>query len=161
MAMQSRLGSLDTSHNVHKETNSEPSANEYELERDRRKKALHDRVELALVESGFGEAAKLRDKFSADWSKGTPAAKTSQPRQRRKRAAATLQTERRRSARNLVKKADVQPATSASEGCGKQVCCRVHAEIIGRLVLKQSRVCDYVYPNQRVLRKHKRCRVKF
>ena len=122
MATHSRLTSPETSHHAHRQSDSEPSANLYELERERRKKALHDRVELALLEAGFGEAAKLRGLFTGERSTATPAAQTSQPRKRRKRLAATLQQERRRSARNLVKKNYIQPTTSTSEVCGKKVC---------------------------------------
>ena len=122
MAADSRLASPETSHHAHRQTGCEPSANLYELERERRKKALHDRVELALLESGFGEAAKLRGLFTGERSTVALVAQTSQPRKRRKRAAATLQQELRRSTRNLVKKNYVQPTTSTSKGCGKKVC---------------------------------------
>ena len=38
----------------------------YEEQRNRRKKALHDEVQRALVDSGFGEAAQLRPLFSGE-----------------------------------------------------------------------------------------------
>ena len=129
MAAHSRHTSPETSHHAHTQTDSEPSPNVYEQERERRKKALHDRVELALLEFGFGETAKLRGLFTGERSTVNLLAQTSQPRKRRKRGAATPQQERRRSARNVVKKNYVPPATSPSEGCGKKVCYAVHPEM--------------------------------
>ena len=106
---------------VHRETDSQPSPNEYELERDRRKKALHDRVELALVQSGFGEAAKLRCAFSGERTSETPATESSRACRRRARVGTTLGQERRRSARNFGKIGVALIPTSASEGAVKKV----------------------------------------
>ena len=36
----------------------------YEVQRNRRKKLLHDEVQKALIDSGFGEAAELRPLFT-------------------------------------------------------------------------------------------------
>jgi hypothetical protein len=121
MVVQSRRASRSTSNDVHKEPNSQPSVNEYELEWDHRKKALHDRVELALIESRFGEAAKLRSAFNGERTTGTPAPQSSQPWQRRIRIGATLAHKRRRSVRNLHKTGAAVILTSTSEGGGKKV----------------------------------------
>ena len=83
MATHSRCGSRNTSNDFHKERDSQPSPNEYELVRDRRKKALHDRVELALRQSGFGEAVNLRAAFSKGGTTSSPASRISKPRRRR------------------------------------------------------------------------------
>lgn len=118
---QSRHGSRSNSNNGHNGSDSQPSPNEYELQRDRRKKALHDRVELALLESGFGDAAKLRCKFTGERASETPATKCSRPRRRRARFRTTLGQERRRSARILGKTGAAVPPTSAAESAVQKV----------------------------------------
>ena len=90
MAAQSRRASLRSSNDVHKQSDSDHSANKYELERDHRKKALHNRVELALVEFGFEEAAKIHAAFTGEKMTITLVPQTSLPHRRRDRAGATL-----------------------------------------------------------------------
>lgn len=120
MVAHSRRASQSTSNNVHDERDSEPSSNEYELVRDRRKKALHDRMELALLESGFGEAAKLHSAFSGEGTTSTPASRIYKPRRQRIRVGANLTQERRWSARNVPKTSAVVTAAPTSEVGGKK-----------------------------------------
>jgi hypothetical protein len=121
MAAQSRHASQSTAHDVHKERDSQPPPNEYEVVRDRRKKALHDRVELALLEAGFGEAAKLRSAFSGEGTTSTPAPRHSKPRPRRARVGASVAQERRRSARIESKSGAAETPAPTSEVRGKKV----------------------------------------
>lgn len=121
MAAQSRRASRSSLKAQPKDCDSEPSPNEYELERDRRKKALHDRVQLTLIQSGFGEAAKLRSVFSGERTSETITPASSRPRRRRVKVATTLPQERRRSARNFGKTAAAVISTSASKGDVKKV----------------------------------------
>ena len=137
MAAQSRHALRSNSNAEHKESDSQPSTNEYELQRDRKKKALHDRVELALIESGFGEAAKLRCKFSGERTFETPTPKCSRPHRRRARVGTTLLHERRRSARNLGKTGAVVLPPSPTEGGVKKVCNIRRLAMCMHVVLKE------------------------
>jgi hypothetical protein len=98
MAAPSRHASPSDSHGAYKHINTEPTPNEYEVERDQRKKALHDRVQLALVASGFADAATLRAAFSGERTVETIAPGTSKQRKKRVSAGTAASEEPRRSA---------------------------------------------------------------
>jgi hypothetical protein len=72
MAVHSRHSSPGLADVVYKETNAHLEPNAYEVERDRRKQELHDRVQLALMHSGFAEAANLRPAFTGETKTSSP-----------------------------------------------------------------------------------------
>jgi hypothetical protein len=68
------------------ETDVVAEPNAYKQKREKRKKALHDSVQLALIEFGFEEAAQLRATFiREDTSRTIACATPSRSRQRQKR----------------------------------------------------------------------------
>jgi hypothetical protein len=70
MAAHSRHGSPSDSAPVHEELDGVAQSNAYELEREKRKKALYDSVQLALIESWFEDVAQLRSAFTGKDSSG-------------------------------------------------------------------------------------------
>ena len=78
----------------------------YEVLRNRRSKALHDEVQRALVDSGFGEAAELRPLFSGELAEregSGGATKCKETRARRDIPPRQEDLQVRRSARNVAK----------------------------------------------------------
>jgi hypothetical protein len=85
-AAHSRHDSPSDFAHVHNETNVVTKPNTYEQEGEKRKNALHDSVQLALIESGFEEAAQLRAAFTReDTSMTISCATPSRSRQLQKR----------------------------------------------------------------------------
>ena len=77
----------------------------YEEVRNIRRKALHDEVERALIDSGFGDAAKLRPLFTRKFAEKEGIGETSRKLSRTHRRILSRQGEvhLRRSARNVGK----------------------------------------------------------
>ena len=85
----------------------------YEEQRNLRRKALHDEVERALVDSGFGEAAQLRPLFPGELAKKERIGGTKRKVNLVHRSSVSRQREvqLRRSVRN-VQKEDANKETS-------------------------------------------------
>jgi hypothetical protein len=119
MAAPSRHASPRKSHCTYEHIDTQPAPNEYEAERDRRKKALHDRVQLALLASGFPEAATLQAAFSGEGTLRTRALGTRKRRQKRTSTAASEKP--RRSACNVRKNVTAVTSTTISPGEPRKV----------------------------------------
>jgi hypothetical protein len=119
LAAPSRRASPSNGNPAYKEDDLHAEANPYEVERDRRKKALHDRVQLALIQSGFEDAARLREAFSGEGIRRSSTVPKSTPRRRRDTSAVPELP--RRSARNLPKDGAVPSSTPTSLTQEKEV----------------------------------------
>jgi hypothetical protein len=146
MAVPSRRASPRSSSIPYKETDAQPETNEYERERDRQKKALHDRVELALLQSGFAEAAALQGAFSGEGGKSIPASAPSKKRRRHCRLLKTTPKEPRHIAKNVGKNVAAVPPIGTSIIVQRHVCQMqsMHAGVSSGI-----RVPDEVLPNIR------------
>jgi hypothetical protein len=131
MAAHSRHGSPSDSAPVYEEVDGVAQPNAYELQREKRKKALHDSVQLALIQSGFEDAAQLRSAFPGEGSSGTaPAAPPSTARQKRNTRHAGGGEQPRRSARNVRKELSAAPPISTTTIRETEVCRHAHAQVL-------------------------------
>jgi hypothetical protein len=101
-----------------KETELEQTA--YELQRDRRKKTLHDSIQLAFIEVGFGEAASVRFSFPGEGMSHSPPL-LSKTRRRWKRGPQDGAPQCRWSARILTKEIAPPAETSTAPEQVKKV----------------------------------------
>jgi hypothetical protein len=130
MAAHSRHGSPSDSAPVYEEVDGVAQPNAYELQREKRKKALHDSVQLALIQSGFEDAAQLRSAFPGEGSSGTAPAAPSTARQKRNTRHAGGGEQPRRSARNVRKELSAAPPISTTTIRETEVCRHAHAQVL-------------------------------
>jgi hypothetical protein len=141
MAAQSRHGSPSKSSLAHNEGDAKPEVTQYELERNNRKKELHDRIQSALVESGFGEAVVLREKLTGECSRKTSTLETSKRIRRRRLHVLQSGVELpRRSARTLSKEVAAPQPTSTTQTRETQVYFRVHSNVYRRTCRTEKRL---------------------
>jgi hypothetical protein len=115
MAAHSRHGSPTTVDVAYKERDEVPEPTAYELERDKREQALHESVQLALLESGFEEATKLGAVFTGEGTTRSPLLSTPQgPRKRRQKRIPSLGEQPWRRAHNLEKYIVSKPLISST-----------------------------------------------
>lgn len=95
----------------------------YEEQRNIRRKALHDEVERALVDSSFGEVAKLRPLFPGELAKTERIGGTKRKVTRAHRSSVSRQGEVqwRRSAHNVQKEDANKETSPISKPCKKGV----------------------------------------